>query len=670
MFAWPPQPSAFRELAQKLHYITIRAILGVFFILVSGLVHAEPATAPNKVTLEGTLEILHEDRPQGSRYLYFLQTGGRRFKLRLNGHGDDHPHDHQSGDRVRVRGQQIGETLALDGADTSIQTLAYVLPNTFGAQKTLVLLVNFQDNPSQPYTTAYAQDVVFNTTSNFHYENSYQQTWLTGDVRGWFTLPMSGATCDFNAIYFAARQAATNSGINLSNYNRFIYAFPQTNSCGWWGLGTVGGNPSHAWINGSLQLRVVGHETGHNLGLYHSHALECGSVTITSTGCSSIEYGDTVDIMGTSAGHYNAYQKEWLGWLGYGASPPLTTATTDGVYTIDNYETLGSNPKAVKIFKSANANTGARDWYYIEHRQAIGFDGAFAGNPNIVSGVIVHSGSEASADTSYLLDMTPATASWFDPALGVGQTFQDPDSGVTISVLSADSAGATISVAYSVPQCLPAAPSVSISGGGAAVQPGSAATYNLTITNNDTGCGAANFSLQASAPQGWTTNLGPTVSLAAGSSATIALQVTSSVSAAAGPYGITVTAMHSDNAALSASATTTFVIGAPSGGAPSLNVALMTPPASVYPRKRAVPLSARVTSSGQPVPGAPVSFAITKPDGSVVNASYTTKKNGQVAFKYRTTIIDPVGTYRVSAAANVPGTAGSAGLVTTSFVVQ
>jgi hypothetical protein len=128
--------------------------------------------------------------------------------------------------------------------------------------------------------------------------------------------------------------------------------------------------------------------------------------------------------------------------------------------------------------------------------------------------------------------------------------------------------------------------------------------------------------------------------------------------------------MHSDNAALSASATTTFVIGAPSGGAPSLNVALMTPPASVYPRKRAVPLSARVTSSGQPVPGAPVSFAITKPDGSVVNASYTTKKNGQVAFKYRTTIIDPVGTYRVSAAANVPGTAGSAGLVTTSFVVQ
>src|SRR5581483_6626423 len=495
MFVWfPHQPSARGKLAQKLQVATLLA----FLTILAGLAHAEPAAAPNKITVEGTLEVLHEDRPQGSRYRYFLQSGGRRFQLRMRHDNDGHRHDHQTGDRVRVRGQQIGETLALDGAGSGMETLSYVLPNTFGAQKTLVLLVNFQDNPSQPYTTAYAEDVVFNTTSNFHYENSYQQTWLTGDVRGWFTLPMSGATCDFNAIYFAARQAATNSGINLADYKRFIYAFPQTNSCGWWGLGTVGGNPSHAWINGSLQLRVVGHETGHNLGLYHSHALECGSVTITSAGCSSIEYGDTVDIMGTSAGHYNAYQKEWLGWLGYGSSPPLSTASTDGIYTIDNYETVGTNPKAIKVLKAVNPSSGARDWYYVEHRQAIGFDGDLAGNTNVVSGVIIHSGSEASLDASYLLDMTPATSSWFDPALGIGQTFQDPDAGVAISVLSADSAGATVSISYSAPQCVPANPSVALSSGGAGVQAGTPVAYNLTITNNDSGCATATFSLQPS----------------------------------------------------------------------------------------------------------------------------------------------------------------------------
>src|SRR5262249_34836088 len=346
------------------------------------------------------------------------------------------------------------------------------------------------------------------------------------------------------------------------------------------------GNPSHAWINGSLQLRVVGHETGHNLGLYHSHALECGSVTIAAAGCSPIEYGDTVDIMGSAAGHYNAYQKEWLGWLGYGASPPLTTAATDGVYSIDNYETLGSNPKAVKVLKSANPNSGARDWYYIEHRQAIGFDGDLAGNTNIVSGVVIHSGSEASADTSYLLDMTPATASWFDPALGVGQTFQDTDSGATISVLSADSGGATISVAYRAPQCLPAAPGVSLSLGGPALQPGATATYNLTITNNDSGCGGANFSLQASAPQDWTTNLGSTVNLAPGSSTTIALQVTSAASAAGGAYGIPLTAKHTDNANLFASASTTYTVASSTGGGSSVNLSLVTPPAAAYPPQK------------------------------------------------------------------------------------
>ncbi len=668
MFAWPPQPSAARRLKQAFRRRATQITVFAFLAAASAL-HAEPAKIPSNITLEGTLEVLHEDRPQGGRYLYYLNTGDRRLKLRLKlGRSDAHKADHQTGDRVRVRGQQLGATMALDGAGNGIETLSRVLPNTFGAQKTLVLLVNFPDNPSQPYTTAYAADVVFNTTSNFHYENSYQQTWLTGDVRGWFTLPMSGATCDFNAIYFAARQAATDNGINLADYNRFIYAFPQTSSCGWWGLGTVGGNPSHAWINGSLQLRVVGHETGHNLGLYHSHALECGPVTIGSAGCSSIEYGDTVDIMGTAAGHYNAYQKEWLGWLGFGASPPLTTATTDGLYTIDNYETVGSNPKAVKVLKSTNPITGARDWYYIEHRQAIGFDGDLAGNANVVSGVVIHSGSEASADTSYLLDMTPATSSWFDPALSIGQTFEDPDSGVTISVLSADSAGATISVTYNAPQCLPANPSVSLSSSPAAVQPGVTATYNLTITNNDSGCSTASFSLQPSVPAGWTTNLpGALVSIAPKSSATLSLQVTSAATASSGSYSITVTAAHSDNADLSASASAAYTVA---GGATSVNLSLMPPPAAAYSRKKAVPLSARVTSNGQPVPGAPVSFTITKPDGSVVSASYATKKNGQAAFKYRTTMIDPVGIYWVSAGASVPGTAASAGLVTTSFVMQ
>jgi hypothetical protein len=62
---------------------------------------------------------------------------------------------------------------------------AIPLPNTLGAQSTVIILVNFQDNPTyQPYTVADAQSVVFGAGSSFLLENSYQQTRLTGDVVG------------------------------------------------------------------------------------------------------------------------------------------------------------------------------------------------------------------------------------------------------------------------------------------------------------------------------------------------------------------------------------------------------------------------------------------------------------------------------------------------------
>jgi hypothetical protein len=66
---------------------------------------------------------------------------------------------------------------------------------------------------------------------------------------------------------------------------------------------------------------------GHNLGLYHSHSYDCGA-TVLGTSCTSSDYGDTLDIMGSSSGRFNAFQKERLGWLNYGSSPPLYTVTT------------------------------------------------------------------------------------------------------------------------------------------------------------------------------------------------------------------------------------------------------------------------------------------------------------------------------------------------------
>ena len=147
-------------------------------------------------------------------------------------------------------------------------------------------------------------------------------------------------------------------------------------------------NPSRAWVNGTYALRVVGHELGHNLGDYHSRSNSCDT-----TGCTVSEYGDDHDMMGATTAHFNAFQKERLGWLNYGASPPIQTVTQTNSYRLDPYEAPGTLPKALKILKSVDAS-GRRTWYYVETRAKMGYDSA------LTAGVLLHTGSEATGNSS------------------------------------------------------------------------------------------------------------------------------------------------------------------------------------------------------------------------------------------------------------------------------
>jgi hypothetical protein len=213
--------------------------------------YSTPATTSiaEKVEVEGTLEVRVEDYEHYSKTRYFLNVPGGRITLHFT---RNPPTNFLTGAHVRVSGtQQPDNSLMLASGSTSVQTLSAPvsgakavtpsgssstapLPNTFGAQSTLVMLVNFQDAPSnRPYTVASAQSVVFGTGSAFFLENSYQQTWLTGQVVGWFTIPLSSTSCDTTSIASYADSAASAAGVNLSAYAHHVYAFPQNNNCGW-----------------------------------------------------------------------------------------------------------------------------------------------------------------------------------------------------------------------------------------------------------------------------------------------------------------------------------------------------------------------------------------------------------------------------------------------------
>ena len=616
-------------------------------LLVSGLVAGVPtgasATAPahaaKPVALEGELDVLVEDYADGhSVTRHFLKTDHGRVELKFS----RKPTTLSSGTRVRVRGQAQGNVLALDGNDPgSVEALVTVLPNTMGEQKVAVILVNFQDDTTQPKTPADVNTLVLGTVGNHYKESSFGQTWFTGQVFGYYTIAMSKTVCDPYTLASLADSAAAAAGANLTGYNRRVYMFPHT-ACTWAGLGNVGGSSTKAWANGSFAALTVGHEMGHNYGLHHAHAYDCDVAPLGNT-CTSLPYGDGADMMGNNkAGHFSPFAKEMLGWLNDGVSPPIHTASTSGRYSIEPYSSSSVGPKAIKIPRGTDAS-GRPMFYYVEYRQPIGADATLGTTGNLTKGVIIRTATEGDGESSYQLDMTPGTSTSIytelgDGALAVGSSYTDAAAKVTITLASADTTGATVDVALSgtapAPTCTRAAPTMTLSGPTTAVAAGSTITYTLSLSNKDSSaCAATTFTLARTVPTGWTGTLtASTLSLSAGATGSTTLKVTSPSTATATGYGIGAGSSSAVSNTHTANASATYTVAAASSG--TLTETVGTNKTS-YLRAETVSMSALVKNNGVPVSGASVKFTVTLPNRSTSVISATSGSDGYARSSYK-----------------------------------
>lgn len=342
-----------------------------------------------------------------------------------------------------------------------------------GELKTAVVLVNFQDNTTQPITPATAHSLMFGQVSDFLWENSYQQLLLSGQTYGWYTLPLSATQCDTAAIAREADRAATAAGVALQGFQTIVYMFPATTACGW--SGTGGSNAAGQKLifihdRAGMSAKVIAHEFGHSFGLMHSDGMDCDGGPLSGT-CVQQGYADPADTMGNRLGHFNAFQKELLGWLGTAVTPAIQTIGASGRYRIDPLSAAGTGgTRALRLPRGTDAQ-GRQRWYYLEYRQGVGFDAGLANVGTLTRGVLLHLGTQGDAFSSRVLDMTPGsnelsrTSDFEDGTLLAGSSYRDATAGVTISVVSADATGAVVDVTLdAVPPPAPAS-TLGVAGG-------------------------------------------------------------------------------------------------------------------------------------------------------------------------------------------------------------
>ncbi|HTI29631.1 MAG TPA: hypothetical protein VL687_04670 [Methylomirabilota bacterium] len=431
-------------------YLLVAILAG--FTGLTAFTLAAPANWAGLASLEGVMSVGHGDDFAHGReagHTYFLTSAKGETELAFDG---DPPGDSLSGARIRVHGVGEGSRfLVAAGGTQKISSPPSTASGASGAKRVAVVLINFANDASEPYTPSFARGVAFTNTDSvaaYYAETSSGLLTFSGDVFGWYTIPESDSNCATATWATSATTAASSAGVDLSAYDNVVYAFPTAPECYWAGMAQLPGRSS--WLNGpgAMSLHVMAHELGHNFGTHHGSALNCMeagvrvSLSADPTNCTANEYGDPFTVMGQALQYQHSnYAQANFGWLQAANSLAITTA---GDYTLLPVESVdGIGVQALQVARTSNT------FFTLEYRQPVGAFDTFPATMPVATGVSIRvTYGYGISLQSQLVDTVPSTTSFMDAPLLVGNTLVDPLSGISITTVAVSPAGATVRIAF------------------------------------------------------------------------------------------------------------------------------------------------------------------------------------------------------------------------------
>lgn len=351
---------------------------------------------------------------------------------------------------------------------------------TSGNRKILVIMMNFTNNTTQPFTQAEVEAKTMGGVSGSldHYINEVSYGKLTigkangSKVVGWYTIPSTSDGCWPNHHKWAdqADAAARAAGTEPNQFDFVAYVMPAIPNCDPVDNISDVGKPrgfsmtgwNHLWMNGDNTIDIYAHEFGHNLGLNHAATLACGSKTIdTLTKCTSVEYGNRFDEMGgTQNVHYSAVDKAVMvdkttkvgpHWIPQAAVQVLSA--TNGNQTIrlaPHVSAYVSTPQLLQV----NSTSGRV--YFVEYRRRTGYDtkltpeltGVTATDPGVA---FLYNYEVSISNFTRLLDMSPGDGKFSNSYFKDNVPFVEGLSPLKITQTSHDANGATFYVDFGTP---------------------------------------------------------------------------------------------------------------------------------------------------------------------------------------------------------------------------